>query len=60
MELRLPLNHTRHITLISASAPILASSDEVKEAVYEEPHMLVKITTESDELLLLGDFGTDY
>ena len=57
MKLRFPLNRSRHVTLISAYAPTLTSSDEVKEAFYEELSTLVKDTPSSDKLILLGDFN---
>ena len=36
------LNPSRHVTVISAYAPTLTSSDEAKDAFYEELHTLVK------------------
>ena len=63
IKLRFPLNRDRHITIISAYAPTLTSSDEAKESFYEELDQLVKGTPANDKLLLLGDFnarvGTD-
>lgn len=64
MKFRFPLNCTRHVTIISAYAPTLTSSDEVKETFYEDLSALVKDTPSSDKLILLGDFnarvGADY
>lgn len=57
MKFRFPLNRTRHITLISAYAPTLTSSDEVKETFYEELSALVRDTPSNDKLILLGDFN---
>ena len=57
MKLRFPLNPSRHVTVISAYAPTLTSSDEVKETFYEELNALVKATPPGDKLLLLGDFN---
>ena len=42
MKLRFPLNPSRHVTVISAYAPTLASSDEAKDAFYGELNALVK------------------
>ena len=57
MELHFALNHTRHINFISTYAPTLNSSDEVKEAFYEELRTLERDTPSSDKLILLGDFN---
>ena len=55
MKLRLPLNPSRHVTVISAYAPTLTSSEEL--------NALVKYVPQSDKLILLEDFsarvGTD-
>ena len=63
MKLRFPLNSSRHATVISAYAPTLTSSDEIKDAFYEELNELVKNVPPCDKLILLGDFnarvGTD-
>ncbi|XP_076038059.1 uncharacterized protein LOC143023423 [Oratosquilla oratoria] len=42
MKIRFPLDRSRHATIISAYAPTLTSSDEAKEAFYEELNTLVK------------------
>lgn len=64
MKLRFPLNASRHITIISAYAPTMTSSDEAKETFYEDLNNLVKDVPSGDTLLLLGDFnarvGSDY
>ena len=64
MKLRFPLNASQHVTIISAYAPTLTSSDEAKETFYEDLNNLVKDVPSGDTLLLLGDFnarvGTDY
>ncbi|KAL8617956.1 hypothetical protein ACOMHN_052907 [Nucella lapillus] len=64
MKLRFPLNTFRNITVISAYAPTLTSSDEAKETFYEDLNNLVKAVPPGDTLILLGDFnarvGTDY
>ena len=64
MKLRFPLNPHRHVTIICAYAPTLASSDEIKEAFYSDLDHLLKTTPRSDKLFLLGDFnarvGSDF
>ena len=57
IKLRFPLNRSRHVTIISAYAPTLTSSDEAKEEFYESLDSLIKTTPESDKLLVLGDFN---
>lgn len=57
MKIRFPVNRTRHATIISAYAPTLTSSDEMKEVFYEELSTLVKDVPPSDKLFLLGDFN---
>lgn len=64
IKLRFPLNASQHITIISAYAPTMTSSDEAKETFYEDLNNLVKDIPRGDTLLLLGDFnarvGSDY
>ena len=55
MKLRFPLNASRHITIISAYAPTMTSSDKAKET-YEDLNNLVKDVPSGETLLLLGDF----
>ena len=57
MKLRFPLNPSRHVTVISAYAPTLTSSDEAKDAFYEELNALLKAVRPSDKLIQLGDFN---
>ncbi|XP_076068327.1 uncharacterized protein LOC143040778 [Oratosquilla oratoria] len=57
MKIRFLLDRSRHATIISAYAPTLTSSDEAKEAFYEELNTLVKDVPPSDKLFLLGDFN---
>ncbi|KAL8580618.1 hypothetical protein ACOMHN_046821 [Nucella lapillus] len=57
MKLRFSMNRSRHVTVISAYAPTLTSSDEAKDTFYEELKSLVKATTPEDKLILLGDFN---
>ena len=63
MKLSFPLNPSRHVIIISAYAPTLTSSDEAKDAFYEELSALVKDVPPSNKFILLGDFnarvGTD-
>ena len=63
MKLRFRLNPFRHVTVISAYAPTLTSSDEAKDAFYEKLNAVMKGVPPSDKLILLGDFsarvGTD-
>ena len=65
MKLCFPLNPSRHITVISAYAPTLTSSEEATDAFYEELNALMKKgVPPSYKLILLGDFnarvGTDW
>ena len=68
MKLRFPLNPSRHVPVISAYASTLTSSDEAKDALYEELNALVNGAPTSpppppppprpsDKLILLGDFN---
>ena len=57
MKLHFPLTPSRHVTVISAYSPTLTSSDEAKDAFYEELNALVKDDPPSDKLILLGDFN---
>ena len=57
MNFHLPLNPTRHVTVISAYAPTFTSSDEAKDAFYEELNALMKDVPPSDKLILLWDFN---
>ena len=63
MKLRFPLNPSRRVAVISVYAPALTSTDEGKDAFYEELNALVKDVPQSDKLILLGDsnarVGTD-
>ena len=45
-----------HLTIISADAPTLTSSHNVKEEFYDNLDHVIKITPQSDKLVLLGDF----
>ncbi|XP_063598196.1 craniofacial development protein 2-like [Penaeus indicus] len=64
MTVRLPLCGKRHATLVSAYAPTMTNTDEVKEAFYEDLNATISAVPRADKLILLGDFnarvGTDY
>ena len=57
MKMRIPLSHSRYVTVISAYAPTLTSSDEVKELFYKHLDQIIRSTPQSDKLVLLGDFN---
>ena len=57
MKLRFLLNPSCHVTVVSAYVPTLTSSDEAKDAFYEELNALVKDVPPSYKLILLGDFN---
>ena len=57
MKLRLQLTRSRHLTIISAYAPTLTNSDETKEKFYEDLDQLIRSTSPSDKLLIMGDFN---
>ena len=56
MKLRFRLNPFRHVTVISIYAPTLTSSDEAKDAFYEELNAVLNDVPPSDKLILLEDF----
>ena len=57
MKLRLPLTKSRHLAIISAYTPTLTNSDETKEQFYEDLDQLIRSTSHSDKLLIMGDFN---
>ena len=57
MKLHLPLTKSRHLTTISAYAPTLTNSAETKEKFYEDLDQLIRSTSPSDKLLIMGDFN---
>ena len=57
MKLHLPLTKSRHLTIISAYAPTLTNSDETKEKFYDDLDQLIRSTSPSDKLLIMGDFN---
>ena len=54
MVLRLKLTNERHATMFSAYAPTMTSSDDVKEAFYEDLAKIIRSVPRSDKLILLG------
>ena len=56
LKLRFPLNPSQHVTVISAYAPTLTSSDEAEGAFYEELNALMNGVPLSEKLILLGVF----
>ncbi|VDM00196.1 unnamed protein product [Schistocephalus solidus] len=64
MSLRLPLRGDKFVTIISAYAPPMTSSDATKEKFYEDLHALLATGPKEDKLIVLGDFnarcGTDH
>lgn len=64
IRMRLPLSKDRYATLIAAYAPTLTSTDEDKQAFYEDLNNFIKSTPKDDKLLILGDLnarvGRDY
>ena len=57
MKLKLPLGKKRTATLISAYAPAMTNPDDVKDKFYEELEALISTVSQSDKLILLGDFN---
>ena len=57
MKLKLPLGKKRTATLISAYAPTMTNPDDVKDKFYEELEALISTVSQSDKLILLGDFN---
>ena len=57
MKLRIPLGKSRYLTVISAYAPTLTSPDEDKEQFYEHLDQVIRSTSQSDKLVVLGDFN---
>ncbi|VDM06265.1 unnamed protein product [Schistocephalus solidus] len=63
MSLRLPLRGDNFVTIISAYAPPMTSSDAAKEKFFEDLHSILATVPKADKLIVLGDFnarvGTD-
>ena len=58
MTMKLPLSFGRkHLTIISAYAPTLTNSDEVKFKFYEELHSAFAAVPKADKLIILGGFN---
>ena len=58
ISLRIPLSHGKKFaTIISAYAPTLTNSDEVKDKFYEDLNILVTSVPTRDKLVILGDFN---
>ena len=58
MTMKLPLSFGRkHLTIISAYAPTMTNSDEVKFKFYEELHSAIAAVPKADKLIILGDFN---
>ena len=57
MTLRIPLSTTKHATFISAYAPTMTNSDEVKEKFYEDLRSILLKVPPHDNIFLLGDFN---
>ena len=57
MKLRVPLNKSRHATIISAYAPTLTSPDNAKEQFYQQLSEVLQSTPKNDKIVLLGDFN---
>ena len=57
MKLKPPLGKKRTATLISVYAPTMTNPDDVKEKFYEELEALISTVSQSDKLILLGDFN---
>ena len=57
MTLRLPLAKNRFATLVSVYSPTLDSSDDVKDRFYDTLYSTLRIISQSDKIILLGDFN---
>ena len=57
MYLRIPLLKDEHATLISAYAPTMTNTDEVKENFYDDLQQVMKKIPAEDKVFLLGDFN---
>ena len=57
MTLRIPLSKSNHVTLLSAYAPTMTSSDSTKEHFYEDLSKVLKKIPNEDKIILLGDFN---
>ena len=57
MTLKLSLSGGKQATIISAYAPTMTNSDDIKEKFYEDLHSLVTSVPASEKLIILGDFN---
>ncbi|VDM04390.1 unnamed protein product [Schistocephalus solidus] len=57
MSLRLPIQEDMFVTIISAYAPPMTSSDAVKDKFYEDLHALLATVSKEHKLIALGDFN---
>ena len=57
MKLKVPLGKKRTATFISAYAPTMTNPDDVKDKFYKELEALISPVSQSDKLILLGDFN---
>jgi endonuclease/exonuclease/phosphatase family metal-dependent hydrolase len=57
MTLRVPLSANRFLTIVSAYAPTLCDTIEVKEAFYDSLNSTMKTISQNDKVVLLGDFN---
>ena len=57
MKLRVSIGGSRYATIISAYAPTLTSSDDVKELFYQQLNEILQATSKNDKVILLGDFN---
>ena len=57
ITLRVPLQHGRYTTIISAYAPILSSTDEDKGLFYDELRSVLFRVPAEDKIWLCGDFN---
>ena len=57
MKLRIPLSRIRYLTIISTYAPTLTSLDDAKKQFYEQFDKVIRSTSPSNKLVILGDFN---
>lgn len=57
MTLQLHLFGKKAATIISAYAPTMTNSDEIKTKFYNDLEVIIAATASSDKLLILGDFN---
>ena len=57
MYLRIALQKDKHATFVSAYAPTMTNTDEVKERFYEDLQQILAKVPLKDDIVLLGDFN---